>query len=69
MNLLAPILVPLLVGALTSFAFSWLVVFTTRWHGAFSLDESHGVQKMHVHPAPRIGGLQVSEIVGQDGLR
>jgi UDP-N-acetylmuramyl pentapeptide phosphotransferase/UDP-N-acetylglucosamine-1-phosphate transferase len=57
MNPLAPILVPLLVGALTSFAFSLLIVITTRWHGAFSLDESHGVQKMHAHPTPRIGGL------------
>jgi UDP-N-acetylmuramyl pentapeptide phosphotransferase/UDP-N-acetylglucosamine-1-phosphate transferase len=59
MSFLAPILVPLLVGALTSFAFSLLIVLTTRWHGAISLDESHGVQKMHAHPAPRIGGLPV----------
>ncbi len=57
MNLLSPILVPVLVGALTSFAFSLLIVLTTRWHGAFSLDESHGIQKMHAHPTPRIGGL------------
>lgn len=32
-----------------------LLLFTTRWHGVFSLDESHGVQKMHAHPTPRIG--------------
>ncbi|MFY8126571.1 MAG: MraY family glycosyltransferase [Hydrogenophaga sp.] len=57
MDVLAPIALPLLVGAFTSLALSLLVVFTTRWHGAFSLDESHGVQKMHVHPTPRIGGL------------
>lgn len=57
MDVLAPIALPLLVGAFTSLALSLLVVFTTRWHGAFSLDESHGVQKMHDHPTPRIGGL------------
>ncbi|WP_158268734.1 glycosyltransferase [Limnohabitans sp. Hippo3] len=53
----APIAWPLLVGAVSSLVLSLLVVFTTRWHGAFSLDESHGVQKMHAHPTPRIGGL------------
>ena len=57
MDVFSPIAVPLLVGALTSLALSLLVVFTTRWHGTFSLDESHGVQKMHVQPTPRIGGL------------
>lgn len=45
------------VGFLCSFGFGVLVVLTTRWHGVFSLDESTGVQKVHAHPAPRIGGL------------
>lgn len=31
------------------------MALTIRWHGVFSLDESHGVQKMHAHPTPRIG--------------
>jgi UDP-N-acetylmuramyl pentapeptide phosphotransferase/UDP-N-acetylglucosamine-1-phosphate transferase len=48
---------PLWVGFLCSFGFGVLVVLTTRWHGAFSLDESTGVQKVHAHPTPRIGGL------------
>ena len=48
---------PLLVGVLASFGLSVLVVLTTRWHGAFSMDESAGIQKVHAHPTPRIGGL------------
>jgi UDP-N-acetylmuramyl pentapeptide phosphotransferase/UDP-N-acetylglucosamine-1-phosphate transferase len=50
---------PLLVGVLASFGLSVLVVLTTRWHGAFSMDESSGIQKVHAHPTPRIGGLLV----------
>lgn len=48
---------PLLVGVLASFGLSVLVVLTTRWHGAFSMDESAGIQKIHTLPTPRIGGL------------
>ncbi len=40
-----------------SFVLSVLVVLTTRWHGVLSLDASHGVQKLHAHPTPRVGGL------------
>lgn len=57
MDTLAHMAMPMLVGGVTSLALSVLVVLTTRWHGTFSLDESHGVQKMHAHPTPRIGGL------------
>jgi hypothetical protein len=57
MDVLTHIGLPLLVGAITSLALSLLVVFITRWHCDFSLDESHGVQKLHAHPARRIGGL------------
>lgn len=54
---LFPIATPLWVGGLVSFALSVLVVLTTRWHGFLSLDESAGVQKVHAHPTPRVGGL------------
>lgn len=57
MNAITPIIVPMIFGALTSLFLSLLIVFTIRWHGAFTLDESHGVQKMHAQPTPRIGGL------------
>jgi UDP-N-acetylmuramyl pentapeptide phosphotransferase/UDP-N-acetylglucosamine-1-phosphate transferase len=50
---------PLFVGCLITWVLSWAVVFTTRWHGVFSLDDSQGVQKMHAHPTPRIGGLPI----------
>jgi UDP-N-acetylmuramyl pentapeptide phosphotransferase/UDP-N-acetylglucosamine-1-phosphate transferase len=54
LNVLA---LPLWFGFLCSFGFGVLVVLTTRWHGVLSLDESAGVQKVHIHPTPRIGGL------------
>lgn len=52
-----PIAWPLWVGALTAFALSVLVVLNTRWHGFLSLDASQGVQKLHAHLTPRVGGL------------
>ena len=36
-----------------------LLVLTKRWHGRFSLDLSVGIQKFHIHPTPRIGGLPI----------
>jgi len=48
---------PLWVGLGASLGLSVLVVLTTRWHGFLSLDESAGVQKVHAHPTPRVGGL------------
>ena len=48
---------PLWMGMGASFGLSVLVVLTTRWHGFLSLDESAGVQKVHAHPTPRVGGL------------
>ena len=44
---------------LVSFAISVLIVLTTRWHGHHSFDHSHGVQKLHISPAPRIGGVAI----------
>ena len=38
---------------------SILVVLTKRWHGRFSFDASHGIQKLHVYPTPRIGGVSI----------
>ncbi len=50
---------PVWIGFLTSFALSVLLVKTTRWHGFLSLDGSAGVQKVHCHPTPRVGGLPI----------
>lgn len=44
------------LGFAVSLACSLLLVLTTRWHGRFSLDATHGVQKFHITPTPRIGG-------------
>jgi UDP-N-acetylmuramyl pentapeptide phosphotransferase/UDP-N-acetylglucosamine-1-phosphate transferase len=35
------------------------VVFTKRWHGAFSMDSTDGIQKFHSVPTPRIGGIPI----------
>lgn len=47
------------LGFAVSLACSLLLVVTTRWHGHYSLDATHGVQKFHVTPTPRIGGVAI----------
>lgn len=44
-------------GLICSFLASLLIVATKRWHGAFSMDGTSGVQKFHTIPTPRIGGI------------
>ncbi len=44
-------------AALASFVVCGLILVTRRWHERFSIDGSDGVQKVHTHPTPRIGGL------------
>jgi len=57
LDVLISIATPLWVGLAVTFSLSVLIVLTTRWHGFLSLDESDGVQKVHAHPTPRVGGL------------
>lgn len=45
---------------LASLGGSVLLVLTQRWHGALSMDQAHGVQKFHLHPTPRVGGVPVA---------
>jgi len=47
------------VAFLASFVLCIVVVLTKRWHGAFSMDTSDGIQKFHSAPTPRIGGIPV----------
>jgi UDP-N-acetylmuramyl pentapeptide phosphotransferase/UDP-N-acetylglucosamine-1-phosphate transferase len=47
------------VAFLASFLLCIAVVLTQRWHGAFSLDVTTGIQKFHSAPTPRIGGIPV----------
>lgn len=35
------------------------IVWTTKWHGKFTLDGTSGVQKVHLVPTPRIGGVAI----------
>lgn len=50
----------LLIGLAVAFCAGLLLVFTKHWHGHFSLDHTHGVQKFHTKPTPRIGGVAVA---------
>jgi UDP-N-acetylmuramyl pentapeptide phosphotransferase/UDP-N-acetylglucosamine-1-phosphate transferase len=46
--------------AAASFSASLLIILTQRWHGRLSLDEDmEGVQKLHLNPVPRVGGLAI----------
>jgi UDP-N-acetylmuramyl pentapeptide phosphotransferase/UDP-N-acetylglucosamine-1-phosphate transferase len=42
-----------------SLGVSVLLVLTKRWHGAFSMDHTEGIQKFHMVPTPRIGGIAI----------
>ena len=47
------------VALAVSFAVTVLLVVTRRWHGQYSLDHIHGIQKQHRVPTPRIGGVAI----------
>jgi len=47
------------IALLTSLLVAALLVATQRWHGRFTHDHTRGVQKFHVHPTPRIGGVAI----------
>ena len=36
-----------------------LLVATQRWHGHLSMDSTDGIQKFHIHPTPRVGGIAI----------
>jgi UDP-N-acetylmuramyl pentapeptide phosphotransferase/UDP-N-acetylglucosamine-1-phosphate transferase len=46
-------------GLAVSFLCSLGLVATTKWHGKFTLDGTHGIQKFHDVPTPRIGGVAI----------
>ncbi|MGV1046026.1 MraY family glycosyltransferase [Limnohabitans sp.] len=51
---------PSLVALAVSLAVAALLIITKRWHGIFSIDEQQGIQKFHLHPTPRIGGVAIT---------
>lgn len=48
---------PVLFAFSTSLLIAIVIVSTQRFHGHLTLDSHAGVQKMHMAPTPRIGGL------------
>lgn len=46
-------------GPFVALLVCYLLVWTQRWHGAYTLDSAVGVQKFHSHPTPRIGGVGI----------
>jgi len=47
------------VAFLICFLLCIAVAATKRWHGAFSMDTAEGIQKFHISPTPRIGGIPI----------
>jgi UDP-N-acetylmuramyl pentapeptide phosphotransferase/UDP-N-acetylglucosamine-1-phosphate transferase len=52
----------LIVGALTTFMICQVIVLTQHLHSQHTMDTVHGIQKVHVLPTPRVGGIAI--IVG-----
>lgn len=50
---------PYFLAAFVSFLACLFLVITKGWHGRLTLDLMHGVQRAHVAPTPRIGGVSV----------
>jgi UDP-N-acetylmuramyl pentapeptide phosphotransferase/UDP-N-acetylglucosamine-1-phosphate transferase/CheY-like chemotaxis protein len=50
----------LLISGLVTALAALLLVATKGWHGSFSSDSSTGVQKFHISPTPRIGGVAIA---------
>lgn len=48
-----------MAGFALSLATCLLIIISARWHGHLSHDHTHGVQKFHSEPVPRIGGLAI----------
>lgn len=54
-----PFLQPAIAAALTAFAAALVIVLTKEWHGHLSTDTQIGIQKFHIHPTPRVGGIAI----------
>ena len=49
---------PVMAGGI-AFLVVILLVVTQHWHGHLSTDSTFGVQKVHSHPTPRVGGIAI----------
>jgi len=46
-------------GLCITFSLCVVLAYTQRWHGAFTSDSTHGIQKFHTAPTPRVGGIPI----------
>ena len=51
---------PTLMSGGVAFLVAMLLVLTQHWHGHLSMDNTFGVQKVHIHPTPRVGGIAIA---------
>ena len=59
-NILYVHLFPALVAGGVSLLVALLLVLTKHLHGRFSMDSCMGVQKFHINPTPRVGGITIA---------
>lgn len=52
-------IIPICFAFGTSLTICLLILFTSKWHGRWTLDNVIGIQRFHQKPTPRIGGLAV----------
>jgi UDP-N-acetylmuramyl pentapeptide phosphotransferase/UDP-N-acetylglucosamine-1-phosphate transferase len=55
----SPVIETAALGGATCFFLSVLIVLTKELHGSATMDLSHGIQKFHTTPTPRVGGLPI----------
>ncbi len=46
-------------GLLVTFLLSLLLALTKHWHAHWSVDSREAVQKFHIEPTPRVGGIAI----------
>ena len=51
--------IELLVGFLSCLVMCLTILATQRWHGFLTHDNVAGVQKIHIHLTPRVGGVAI----------
>src|SRR6185369_5388004 len=51
--------IPVTAALLCAFAVSVLLVLTKQHHGYLTMDSAFGIQKFHVQPTPRVGGIGI----------
>lgn len=48
-----------LIALLATICAGVILIATKKWHGRFSMDTALGVQKFHLSPTPRVGGIAI----------